>query len=74
MSKEDASKAACEAVRALAVQVEIPQRLTDLGIKESDIPALAAQAIADVCTPAIRAKSPSTTSRSFTGKCSDPHF
>jgi lactaldehyde reductase len=25
--------------------------LTDLGITEKDIPALAAQAIADVCTP-----------------------
>ena len=31
--------------------VGIPQHLSDLGIKESDIPALAEQAIADVCTP-----------------------
>ena len=29
----------------------IPQHLSELGIKESDIAALAAQAIADVCTP-----------------------
>jgi lactaldehyde reductase len=35
----------------LAIKVNIPQHLTDLGITEKDIPALAAQAIADVCTP-----------------------
>lgn len=51
MNKEEASRAACEAVRALAVEVEIPQHLSDLGIKESDIPRLAEQALADVCTP-----------------------
>lgn len=33
------------------MRVGIPQHLTDLGIKEENIPALAAQAIADVCTP-----------------------
>ena len=38
-------------MRDLAIRVGIPQHLTDLGIKESDIPALAEQAIADVCTP-----------------------
>jgi lactaldehyde reductase len=31
--------------------VGIPQHLADLGIFEKDIPALADQAIADVCTP-----------------------
>ena len=51
MSKEEASKAACEAVRSLAVKVGIPQHLSELGITEADIPALAAQAITDVCTP-----------------------
>lgn len=51
MSREEASKAACEAVRALAIEVGIPQHLSELGIKESDIPALAEQAITDVCTP-----------------------
>jgi len=51
MSKEEASKAACEAVRALAIEVGIPQHLSELGIKESDIPALAEQALGDVCTP-----------------------
>ncbi len=51
MSPEQAAQAACDVVRALAIKVGIPQHLTELGIKESDIPALAAQAIADVCTP-----------------------
>ena len=51
MSAEEAAQAACDAVKALAIKVGIPQHLTDLGIKESDIPALAQQAIEDVCTP-----------------------
>ncbi len=51
MTKEDASRAACDAVKALAVKVGIPQHLRELGISESDISALAEQALADVCTP-----------------------
>ena len=51
MSKEEAAKAAVEAVKALSVKVGIPQHLSEIGIKESDIPALAEQALADVCTP-----------------------
>jgi lactaldehyde reductase len=51
MTKEEAAKAACQAVRNLAIEVGIPQHLSEIGIKESDIPALAEQAIADVCTP-----------------------
>lgn len=51
MSKEEAAKAAVEAVKALSVKVGIPQHLSKIGIKESDIPALAEQALADVCTP-----------------------
>jgi lactaldehyde reductase len=51
MTKEEAAKAACQAVRDLAIEVGIPQHLSEIGIKESDIPALAEQAIADVCTP-----------------------
>lgn len=51
MTKEDASRAACDAVKALAVKVGIPQHLRELGISESDIYALAEQALADVCTP-----------------------
>ena len=51
MTPEEAAQAACDAVRALAIKVGIPQHLTALGIQESDIPALSAQAITDVCTP-----------------------
>ena len=51
MTKEEAADAACKAVRDLAIEVGIPQHLTEIGIKEEDIPALAEQAITDVCTP-----------------------
>lgn len=51
MSKEEAANAACDAVQSLAIRVGIPQHLSELGIKEKDIPALAEQAINDVCTP-----------------------
>lgn len=51
MTAEEASKAAVEAVRALSIAVGIPQHLSELGITEKDIPALADQALADVCTP-----------------------
>ena len=51
MSAEEASQAACDAVKALAIRVGIPQHLSELGIKEENIPALSAQAITDVCTP-----------------------
>ncbi|TGX82603.1 lactaldehyde reductase [Palleniella muris] len=51
MTPEEAAKAAVDAVKALSIRVGIPQTLTELGIKEEDIPALAAQAITDVCTP-----------------------
>ena len=37
--------------QSLAIRVGIPQHVSELGIKEENIPALAAQAIADVCTP-----------------------
>lgn len=50
-TREEASQAAVDAVKALAVKVGIPQHISDLGITESDIPQLAAQALADVCTP-----------------------
>ncbi len=51
MSKEKAAETAVEAVKALAIRVGIPQHLSELGIKESDLPKLADSAIADVCTP-----------------------
>ena len=55
MTHEEASRAACEAVRALAVKVGIPQHLSELGITAADIDALADQALADVCTQIGRA-------------------
>lgn len=51
MTPEEASQAAVEAVCQLALNVGIPQHLSELGITAADIPALAEQAIADVCTP-----------------------
>ena len=51
MTKEEAAEAACEAVRQLSIRVGIPQHLTEIGIKESDLPKLAKSAFADVCTP-----------------------
>lgn len=51
MTAEQAAQAAVDAVKALSIRVGIPQTLGELGIKEEDIPALAAQAITDVCTP-----------------------
>ena len=51
MTQEEAATAAVEAVKALSIKVGIPQHLTDLGIKEEDLPRLAASAITDVCTP-----------------------
>jgi lactaldehyde reductase len=51
MTKIEAAQAACDAVRQLAIEVGIPQHLSELGIFEKDIDALADQAIQDVCTP-----------------------
>ncbi|MDO5489085.1 MAG: lactaldehyde reductase [Bacteroidaceae bacterium] len=51
MTPEEAAQAAVDAVRALSNRVGIPQHLSEIGITEADIPALAAQAITDVCTP-----------------------
>lgn len=51
MSREEAAQAACDAVKALAIKVGIPQHLSELGIGADDIQALSDQALADVCTP-----------------------
>ncbi len=51
MTREEAAQGACDAVKALAIKVGIPQHLSELGIAEKDIQALSEQAIADVCTP-----------------------
>lgn len=51
MSVDEAAQAACDAIADLSRRVGIPEHLSMLGIYEKDLPALAAQAIADVCTP-----------------------
>ena len=51
MTTDQAVEAACKAIEDLSKLVGIPQHLSELGIKEEDIQALADQAIADVCTP-----------------------
>lgn len=50
MTAEQAADAAVNAVKELSVKVGIPQHLSELGIKESDLEMLAADAFADVCT------------------------
>ncbi len=51
MTEDEAAQAAVDAVKALSIRVGIPQHMSELGIKASDIDALADQALADVCTP-----------------------
>ena len=51
MTIEAARKAAVEAVRQLAIDVGIPQKLSDIGAKKEDIGALSELAMADACTP-----------------------
>lgn len=51
MTREEAADAAVDAVRQLSIRVGIPQHLSELGIKEEDLPRLAKAAFADVCTP-----------------------
>lgn len=51
MTDKEAAAAACKAVKDLAIEVGIPQHLSELGIKESDIDRLSEQAAEDVCTP-----------------------
>ncbi len=50
MSIEEGVRAAIEAVKALSVSINIPQKLNEIGVKEEDIPALAIAAFNDVCT------------------------
>lgn len=50
MSQEEYRNAAIEAVRQLSKDVNIPQTLKEIGVKEENLPALAQAAMADVCT------------------------
>ena len=51
MTTDQAAEAACKAIEDLSARVGTNKKLTDLGITEKDIDALADQAIRDVCTP-----------------------
>ena len=51
MSPADYRRAAVDAVRQLGRDVGIPQKVSDLGVKEADIDFLADSAMADACTP-----------------------
>ena len=51
MTTDQAAEAACKAIEDLSARVGTNKRLTELGITEKDIDALADQAIRDVCTP-----------------------
>lgn len=51
MTREQAADAACKAIEDLSARVGTNKCLTELGITEKDIDALADQAIRDVCTP-----------------------
>lgn len=51
MTQQEAADAACAEIDNLSRLVGIPTHLSELGITEKDIDALADQAIVDVCTP-----------------------
>ena len=50
MSKEEAAKAAVEAVKQLSIDLKIPQTLREIGIPEEALPQLAKDSFNDVCT------------------------
>lgn len=51
MSQAEYRKAAVDAVRQLGIDVGIPQKVSEVGVKAEDIDFLADSAIADACTP-----------------------
>lgn len=51
MTDEEAAVAAVDAVKQLSLQLGIPQKLSEIGVKEEDLEQLAQSASADVCTP-----------------------
>ncbi len=50
MTDDEGVKAAVEAVRALSLSINIPQKLEEIGVKEEDLEALSMAAFNDVCT------------------------
>ena len=53
MTQDEYRTAAIEAVRQLSIDLNIPQSLDEIGVKEEDLDALADAAMADVCTGGI---------------------
>lgn len=51
MTQEQYRSAAVEAVKKLSTDVNIPAKLSDVGVKEEDLQFLAESAMADACTP-----------------------
>ena len=51
MSLEDVREVACGEIDRLSKAVGIPETISELGVKEADIPAIAEDALRDVCTP-----------------------
>lgn len=51
MTIEEARKAAITAVRQLAIDVGIPQKLSEIGANKEDLQALSELAMSDACTP-----------------------
>ncbi|EME8135222.1 lactaldehyde reductase [Enterococcus faecium] len=51
MSLEDVRDAACGEIDRLSKAVGIPATISELGVKETDIPTIAEDALRDVCTP-----------------------
>jgi alcohol dehydrogenase len=49
MTDEQGAKAAIDAIKVLAIAVDIPKNLTLLGVKAADIPTLADNALKDAC-------------------------
>ncbi len=50
MTEAEGVQAAIDAVKALSISINIPQKLSEINVKVEDIPALAVAAFNDVCT------------------------
>ena len=51
MGPEEYKKAAVDTLKKLSLDINIPQKLHELNVREEDLPALAQVAFNDVCTP-----------------------
>ena len=50
MTEDEAVKAAIDAIRALSLSINIPQKLSEINVKEEDLQALSVAAFNEVCT------------------------